>query len=109
MIGRRRSSSARWRRCGRRQFFGEAQSHPSRDPHLSLDEYLRTLPRGDEFGDRFSIRSADATRIVFQNVNGLPEASNGEKQRQLNDWLREARVDIALLTELNLFWPAVRE
>lgn len=110
MIGRCRSSGARWRRQERRNFIRETRSHPSREPHSSLDEYLRSLPtRGDDFGDRFSIRSAHATRIVFQNVNGLPELANDHKQRQLTGWLREARVDVALLAELNLFWPAVKE
>ena len=68
-------------------------------PHASLDEYLRSLPAGDCLGDNHRCRSSLATRVTFQNVNGIPEDGDHVKQRQINSWLKDERVGIALLAD----------
>ncbi|CAJ1960835.1 unnamed protein product [Cylindrotheca closterium] len=63
----------------------------------------------DWSGDDHRRRSPLATRICFQNVNGLPENGNDPKQQQINSWLKEERVGIALLAEAKTFWPSINE
>ena len=78
-------------------------------PHASLDEYLRSLPAGDCLGDNHRCRSSLATRVTFQNVNGIPEDGDHVKQRQINSWLKDERVGIALLAEAKTYWPSISE
>ncbi|CAJ1948766.1 unnamed protein product [Cylindrotheca closterium] len=63
----------------------------------------------DWSGDGHRRRSPLATRICFQNVNGLPEHGNDPKQQQINSWLKEERVGIALLAEAKTFWPSINK
>ncbi|CAJ1938377.1 unnamed protein product [Cylindrotheca closterium] len=63
----------------------------------------------DWSGDDHRRHSSLATRICFQNVNGLPENGNDFKQQQINSWLKEERVGIALLAEAKTFWPSINE
>ena len=102
-----RSASARSQRKGRRSRF-RGQSGGA--PHTSLDSFLRSIPAdGNRFGDCPGIRHPGATRLVFQNVNGLPELATSQKQVQINRWLQDERVGIALLAETNRRWPVVPE
>ena len=101
-----RSSAARSRRAGRRSRISGPSSVV---PHASLDEYLRSLPAGDCLGDNHRCRSSHATRVTFQNVNGVPEDGDHVKQRQINSWLKDERVGIALLAEAKTFWPSIPE
>ena len=77
--------------------------------HASLDEYLRSLPTGDGFGDAYEIRASGSTRVVFQNVNGIPYLATNSKQSQIQDWLKSEQVGIALLAETNTHWPSLPE
>ena len=48
-------------------------SGPSTDvPHASVEEFLSSLSPGDFFGDDHRVHLPSSTRLVFQNVNGLP-------------------------------------
>ncbi|CAJ1941642.1 unnamed protein product, partial [Cylindrotheca closterium] len=64
---------------------------------------------GDCLGNDHRCRSSLATRVTFQNVNGVPEEGDHVKQRQINSWLQDERVGIALLAEAKTFWPSVPE
>ncbi|CAJ1946156.1 unnamed protein product, partial [Cylindrotheca closterium] len=66
-------------------------------------------PLGDYSGDDHRRHSSLATRICFQNVNGLPENGNDSKQQQITSWLKEERVGTALLAEAKTFWPSINE
>ena len=77
--------------------------------HASLDEYLSSLPIGDGFGDPYEDHATGSTRVVFQNVNGLPYLATDSKQGQIQDWLKNERVGIALLAETNTHWPSLPE
>ncbi|CAJ1963364.1 unnamed protein product [Cylindrotheca closterium] len=101
-----RSSAARSRRGGRRSRISGLSSGVS---HASLDEYLRSLSPGDCLGDDHRCRSSLATRVTFQNVNGVPEEGDHVKQRQINSWLQDERVGKALLAEAKTFWPSIPE
>ncbi|CAJ1955387.1 unnamed protein product [Cylindrotheca closterium] len=96
----------RSRRAGRRSRISGPSSGVS---HASLDEYLRSLPAGDWSGNDHRRHSSLATRVCFQNVNGSPENGNDPKQQQINSWLKEERVGIALLAEAKTFWPSINE
>ncbi|CAJ1970457.1 unnamed protein product, partial [Cylindrotheca closterium] len=63
----------------------------------------------DCLGDNHRCRSLLATRVTFQNVNGVPEEGDHVKQRQINSWLQDERVGIALLAEAKTFWPSIPE
>ncbi|CAJ1935549.1 unnamed protein product [Cylindrotheca closterium] len=101
-----KSAAARSRRAGRRSRISGPSSVVS---HASLDEYLRSLPPGDCLGDDHRCRSSVATRVTFQNVNGVPEEGDHVKQRQINSWLQDKQVGIALLAEAKTFWPSIPE
>ena len=101
-----RSSAARSRRAGRRSQISGPSSGVS---HASLDDYLRSLPTGDCCGDDHRRRSSLATRVCFQNVNGVPEESDAPKQRRINSWLKDERVGIVLLAETKTHWPSIQE
>ncbi|CAJ1959461.1 unnamed protein product [Cylindrotheca closterium] len=78
-------------------------------PVASLEEFLRSLPASDFFGDDHRCHLSASARLVFQNVNGLLASSTGWKQLQINQWLKEEQVGIALLAETNTHWPSLPE
>ncbi|CAJ1960508.1 unnamed protein product [Cylindrotheca closterium] len=74
---------------------------------LSVD--TKDVLTGDCLGDDHRCRSALATRVTFQNVHGVLEEGDHVKQRQINSWLQDERVGIALLAEAKTFWPSIPE
>ena len=103
---RPRSSAARSRRAGRRSHIRGPSSEVT---HASLDELLRSFSPGNGLGDNSQVRQSSSTRVVFQNVNGVPKLATDQKQSQVNLWLRNERVGIALLAETNRRWPSLAE
>ena len=108
-MSRRRSVDASVRRSNtgpnwRRTLHSTASN---RTAYTSLDEFLHNLPSGDHFGDDPNIQPAGLTRVVFQNVRGVPDRSNHPKQTRLFDWIKKERVGIALFAEMNKHWPSV--
>lgn len=101
-----RSSTARLRRVGRRSHI-RGQSRET--THTSLDSFLGSLPPGDAFGDDHRTKQPGVTRVVFQNINGVPNSANSGKQHQINQWLKNENVGIALFAEVNRHWPSVPE
>jgi hypothetical protein len=99
-----RSPAARSRRAGRRSKHSDRSREAS---HSSLDSYLRSLPAGNEVGDSSKSRNPASTRVVFQNINGIPHSADSCKQTSINSWLRNERVGIALLSETNTHWPSL--
>ena len=104
MLGRR-SSAARLRRRRKRPFVSSNQ--PREAPHSSLDSLLRSFLPGEAYGDNHLIRAPGSSRVVFQNIDGLPDDPDDVKHEQLNTWLKSECVGVALLAEMNRFWPAV--
>ena len=102
-----RSAAAQSQRAGRRSRY---RGQSGEAPHTSLDSFLRSLPAdGNRFGDCPGDRPPGATRLMFQNVHGLPELATSQKQIQINRWLQDERVGIALLAETNRRWSLVPE
>ena len=101
----KRSPGARLRRRRQRSFINSNQSRAA--PHTSLDSFLSSFLPGDGFGDNHLVRAPGSTRVVFQNINTIPDDDDGPKQQQLNDWIRSERVDFLLLAEMNKYWPTV--
>ena len=98
-----RSAAARSQRAGRRSKF---RGQSSGAPHTSLDSYFYSLPAdGNCFGDCHRTRPTGSTRLVFQNLNGLPSSATSAKQHQINHWLKDEQVGIALLADTNRRWP----
>src|SRR5210317_979062 len=102
----KRSPAARTRRAGKRSKFRVLSREA---PHASLDDFLSSLPDGDSFGDNPRIDRQGATRVIFQNVNGVPHFADHPKQQQINRILQEEQVGIALLAETNRRWSSVEE
>ena len=103
----RRSAAARSRRAGRRSKFRDQSGGA---PHTSLDSYLCSLPAdGNCFGDCHRNRPTGSTRLVFQNLNGLPPLATSSKQHQISQWLKYEQVGIDLLAETKQHWPLVPE
>ena len=100
-----RSPAARLRRSGHRSFINCNRSREA--PHTSLDSLLSSFLPGDGFGDNHLVRAQGSARLVFQNINTIPDEADDPKQEQLNNWIRSERVDFLLLAELNRYWPAV--
>ncbi|CAJ1934921.1 unnamed protein product [Cylindrotheca closterium] len=86
--------------------------HPQQSPPsvpVKVEEFLSSLSPGDFFGDDHRCHLQSSTRLVFQNVNGIPALATGWKQQQINQWLKEEQVGIALLAETNTHWPSLLE
>ncbi|CAJ1951623.1 unnamed protein product [Cylindrotheca closterium] len=75
--------------------------------HSSLDAHVNSLPPGNYFGDDSRQKSPHVTRVLFQNVQGLPFPMTHEKQKGLFKCWTNERMGIALLAEVNLQWSAV--
>ena len=101
-----RSAAGRSRRRGRRKTFS---GHSKEVPHASLEEFVRFHQSGDSQGDPHKRKTAQATRVVFQNVNGLPESPSASKQLQIQKWLLEQQVGIVLFAETNRHWSSLTE
>ena len=66
-----------------------------------MDDYIRSLQPGDPHGDSHLQHNPIATRVIFQNVNGLPSEPSALKQQQMNTWLQDESVGKALFAETN--------
>ncbi|CAJ1935497.1 unnamed protein product [Cylindrotheca closterium] len=88
----------------------ELVARPVLFPTLHLTNiYILFQQETDSLGDNHRCRSSLATRVTFQNVNGVLEDGDHEKQRQINSWLKDERVGIALLAEAKTYWPSISE
>jgi len=77
--------------------------------HSSLDEFFNSRPLGDFFGDDSRQQDPGVTRVLFQNVHGINAQRLDQKQRGLFKCWKDERVGIALLAEMNLHWPSLRQ
>ena len=109
MVRRSRSIAARVQRSNQGPSWRQRlHSTSSRDfSRQSLEEYLSSVSTSARFGDNPDRRLVGSTRVLFQNVQGLPQSPGHEKHDKLKKWIRKDDIDIVLLAELNLFWPAV--
>ena len=104
MNNHRRSEAARLRRASRCQ---NHRNHSTQVTHSSIEEFLHSRPSGNFFGDNSSAHDPRSTRILFQNVHGIPLQMDEEKQRGLFQCWKDERVGISLLAEMNLNWNSV--
>ena len=102
-----RSRHARLRRQTEGRIRNQRNQPSSQAAHSSLDAYLNSLSPGNFFGDDSRQQSHQSTRILFQNVHGIPFPMNEEKQKGLFQCWTKEKVGIALLAEMNLQWSAV--
>ena len=97
-----RSASGRSRRSRRRKFI----RGPSQISHESVDDFLRSLPKGEAVGKRPELPIGH-TRVVYQNIHGLPGSPHHDKQTQMARWFEVDKVRIALFSETNTHWPSL--
>ena len=97
---RRRNKGPSWRQA----IHSTASNVPA---HTTLDEHLQNLPSGDQFGDNPARPNPVWTRVSFQNVQGVPDRTTDDKQRQISAWLIRECVSISLMAETNRYWPSV--
>ena len=97
---RRRNKGPSWRQA----LHSTASNVPA---HTTLDEHLQNLPSGDQFGDNPARPNPEWTRVSFQNVQGVPDRTTDDKQRQISAWLIRECVSISLMAETNRYWPSV--
>ena len=106
VLRHKRSDNARLRRMSRDQ---RANINGSHQPKVdSLESFLASRPPGDFFGDPSTLRASKATRVLFQNVHGINIKVMDEKQKGLFQGLKEEKIGIALLAEMNLNWSHVK-
>jgi len=59
-------------------------------------------------GTQIGKEKPDTIRIVLQNVDGIPKNTKGDmKLDSLLNFMREAEIDILVLTELNVAWDTL--
>ena len=88
------------------------QDKHTRDPSTM---YFQTDLRGnpqelndiEEYGDIMKPKPDNILCILFQNVNCLPTDRRATKSRELITTIVQKQIDIALLTEVGLFWRLV--
>ena len=61
----------------------------------------------EEYGDTMRRKNDSTLRIMLHNINRLPLSGNTSKSHKLISTIAYKQIDIALLTEIGLFWKAV--
>ena len=61
----------------------------------------------EEYGNKMQKKSDNILRIQLHNINRLPISGRTGKSRQLVNTIVHKQIDIALLTEIGLYWKKV--
>ena len=62
---------------------------------------------GEEYGDIMEPKKECTLRLMLQNINCLPADSRDTKSRKLIQTIAHKQIDIAMMTEVGLFWRLV--
>ena len=62
---------------------------------------------GEEYGDTMQAKTDSTLRIMFHNINCLPESAATEKSHKLVSTITNKQIDIALLAEVGLYWKVI--
>ena len=68
-----------------------------------------TTETGGPWGDSLGPRADSDLRVTLLNVDSLPADRRSDRIGEITEWWRRDEVNIALLTEVGHFWPAVPE
>jgi hypothetical protein len=74
---------------------------------LDLSGYNLDQNDVEEFGDKMAKKTEHTLRIMLQNINRLPTDHRATKSRKLLSTLVNKQIDIALLTEVGLYWNKI--
>ena len=61
----------------------------------------------EEFGDIMQRKSPNTLRIMLHNINRLPIYKNQDKSKKLFSYIANKQIDVALLTEIGLYWKLI--
>ena len=62
---------------------------------------------GEEYGDIMEPKKESTLRLMLHNVNCLSANSQDTKSRKLIQTIAHKQIDVAMLTEIGLYWPLV--
>lgn len=83
-----------------------------RHPPTLLQQDLQGQPQelldGEAFGDLLVKKTDNTLRIMLHNINRLPSQRQTVKSKQLVSMIANRQIDIALLTEIGLYWKLVK-
>ena len=81
--------------------------HTSTYQQLNLHGENLSVKDDDRWGDNIETKHHEVLRIGAQNVHGLSQYESGFKNRQLSTTMDEFKLDVFLISELNLYWRNV--
>ena len=64
--------------------------------------------QAERWGDKQTTRKKYTFRLLLQNIQRLPLDRRNEKHEDLIHWLEKDGGDVAILTEINTYWPKVK-
>ena len=63
--------------------------------------------QAEVYGDRQHTKHPSSLRLLLQNIQRLPLSIRDQKHADIVDWIQRDNGDIAILTEINTYWPKV--
>jgi hypothetical protein len=63
--------------------------------------------QAEVYGDRQKTKNKSSLRVLLQNIQRLPLSIRDQKHEDIVDWIHRDAGDIAILTEINTYWPKV--
>ncbi len=86
----------------------EEESGHRRQELLTAEEMRKEDRQAESWGDRLTTRRTGTLRVALQNIQRLPVDRRDSKHEDLTHWLDKDGIDIAILTEINTYWPKVK-
>ena len=86
----------------------EEESGHRRQELLTAEEMRKEDRQAESWGDRLTTRQTGTLRVALQNIQRLPVNRRDPKHEDLIQWLEKDGIDIAILTEINTYWPKVK-
>jgi hypothetical protein len=82
----------------------------SRNPQKALilvDDMLKDDSQAERYGNHLRTKRKSSLRVRLQNIQRLPLSIHNQKHKDIVDWIQQDHGDIAILTEINTYWPKV--
>lgn len=81
--------------------------HPPLTSQTDLHGQPQELTDAEEFGDVLRRKSDSTLRVMLHNINRLPSQMQSAKSKKLFSTIANKQIDVALLTEVGLYWRKV--
>ena len=71
----------------------------------------KTQHDGEEeiFGDKMKEKNNNELRLIHTNINGIPVSNEDEKNNLIYQAIAKTQADIVGLTEINRYWPKMKD